>query len=68
MTAGTTALAIIPLVVTGNRPGHEIEHPMAVVIMGGLVSSTVLTLFVLPAVYSRFGQTEFKLTESSASK
>jgi CzcA family heavy metal efflux pump len=51
MTAGTTALAIIPLVVAGNLPGHEIEHPMAVVIMGGLVSSTLLSLFVLPAFY-----------------
>lgn len=55
MTAATTALAIIPLVVSGNLPGHEIEHPMAVVIMGGLISSTLLTLFVLPAVYLKFG-------------
>lgn len=67
MTASTTALAIIPLVVAGDRPGHEIEHPMAVVIMGGLVSSTVLTLFVLPAVFLRFGRTEIKPPESSAS-
>jgi len=51
MTAATTALAILPLVITGNLPGHEIEHPMAVVITGGLVSSTLLTLFVLPALY-----------------
>lgn len=58
MTAGTTALAIVPLVIAGNLPGHEIEHPMAVVIMGGLVSSTLLTLFVLPVVFLRFGRTE----------
>lgn len=57
MTAGTTALAIVPLVVSGNLPGHEIEHPMAVVIMGGLLSSTLLTLFVLPSFYLRFGKT-----------
>ncbi|MFO0980112.1 MAG: efflux RND transporter permease subunit [Planctomycetaceae bacterium] len=56
MTAATTALAIIPLVAAGNLPGHEIEHPMAVVIMGGLLSSTFLTLFVLPAAYLKFGQ------------
>ncbi len=57
MTAGTAGLAIVPLVVAGNLPGHEIEHPMAVVIMGGLFSSTLLTLFVLPSVYFRFGHT-----------
>ncbi len=51
MTAGTTGLAIVPLIVTGNLPGHEIEHPMAIVIVGGLVSSTILTLLVLPAIY-----------------
>ena len=57
MTAATTALAILPLVISGNLPGHEIEHPMAVVIMGGLLSSTFLTLFVLPALYERVGHT-----------
>ena len=51
MTAATTALAILPLIVSGNLPGYEIEHPMAIVIMGGLISSTVLTLFVLPSLY-----------------
>jgi CzcA family heavy metal efflux pump len=55
MTALTTALAIIPLVVAGNLPGHEIEHPMAVVIMGGLVTSTLLNIFVVPSLYLRFG-------------
>lgn len=56
MTAATTALAILPLVISGNLPGHEIEHPMAVVIMGGLLSSTFLTLFVLPVLYERIGR------------
>jgi Cu/Ag efflux pump CusA len=46
----------LPLVVSGKLPGHEIEHPMAVVITGGLISSTFLTLFVLPAVYLRVGK------------
>jgi CzcA family heavy metal efflux pump len=51
MTALATALALVPLVVYGNRPGQEIEYPMAVVILGGLATSTLLSLFVLPALY-----------------
>ena len=65
MTAATTALAIVPLVVAGNLPGHEIEHPMAVVIMGGLISSTLLTLLVLPAMYLRFGRSSTVLSPSA---
>ena len=56
MTALVTGLAISPLVVLGNIPGHEIEHPMAVVIIGGLVTSTLLNLFVMPSFYLRFGK------------
>jgi Cu/Ag efflux pump CusA len=56
MTALTTALALVPLVLAGNQPGHEIEHPMALVILGGLVSSTLLNLFFLPALYLRYGR------------
>jgi Cu/Ag efflux pump CusA len=56
MTALVTALALVPLVVWGDRPGHEIEHPMAVVILGGLVSSTALNLFLMPALYLRYGR------------
>ena len=55
MTAGAAAFAILPLIVFGNLPGHEIEYPMAVVIMGGLVTSTVLNLVIVPALYLRFG-------------
>jgi len=55
MTTLCTALALLPLVARGSIPGHEIEHPMAVVILGGLVTSTLLTLFVVPALYLRFG-------------
>ena len=40
----------------GPRPGHEIEHPMAVVILGGLITSTVLNLLLLPGLYLRFGR------------
>ena len=40
----------------GNIPGHEIEHPMAVVILGGLVTSTLLNLFIVPSLYLRFAK------------
>ena len=56
MTALAAALALLPIVVGGNRPGQEIEHPMAIVIVGGLVSSTALNLLVMPALYWKFGR------------
>lgn len=56
MTALTTALALLPIVVGGNRPGQEIEHPMAIVILGGLFTSTLLNLLFMPALYWRFGK------------
>src|SRR5262249_17768163 len=56
MTAAATALALFPIALGGNKPGHEIEHPMAVVILGGLVSSTLLNLFVMPALSLRFAR------------
>lgn len=56
MTASATALALLPIVIGGNRPGHEIEHPMAVVILGGLATSTLLNLFVMPALSLRYGK------------
>ncbi len=56
MTALAAGLALVPLVIAGNIPGHEIEHPMAVVILGGLVTSTVLNLFIVPSLYLRFGK------------
>ncbi len=55
MTATATALALVPLVVFGDIAGLEIAHPMAVVILGGLVTSTLLNLFVVPTLYLRFG-------------
>jgi Cu/Ag efflux pump CusA len=54
-TALTTALALAPFVLFGDSPGFEIVRPMAVVILGGLVTSTLLDLFVLPTLYLRFG-------------
>jgi CzcA family heavy metal efflux pump len=56
MTSLATALALVPLVLYGDRPGQEIEYPMAVVILGGLATSALLNLFVLPSLYLRFGK------------
>ncbi len=54
MTAAAAGLALLPLVWRGNIPGHEIEFPMAVVILGGLVTSTLLNVFLLPVLYGHF--------------
>jgi Cu/Ag efflux pump CusA len=56
MTALTTALALLPLVIQGDKPGNEIQSPMAVVILGGLLSSIVLNLMVVPSVYMVYEQ------------
>ena len=60
MTASCAALALLPLVIAGNIPGHEIEFPMAVVILGGLATSTMLNLFLLPVLYAAFGQSRYR--------
>jgi len=52
MTALTAALALIPLAVQGDLPGNEIQSPMAKVILGGLLTSTLLNIFIIPIVYS----------------
>ena len=59
-------LALVPLVISGNIPGQEIEHPMALVILGGLVTSTVLNLFIVPSLYLRFGRNKDLLARRSA--
>ena len=56
MTVLTTGLVLVPLILAGQIPGHEIEHPMALVILGGLVTSTLLNLFVVPSLYLLFGK------------
>ncbi len=58
MTALAAGLALVPLAISGAIPGHEIEHPMAIVILGGLVTSTILNLFIVPSLYLRFGKSK----------
>ncbi|MET0939234.1 MAG: efflux RND transporter permease subunit, partial [Gaiellaceae bacterium] len=66
MTTLATGLALVPLVIAGKIPGHEIEYPLAIVILGGLVTSTLLNLFVVPSLYLRFGKVELPSQGSHA--
>ncbi len=61
MTALTSALALIPLAVNGSAAGNEIQAPMAIVILGGLISSTALNIYIVPALYQYLNRKEFKL-------
>jgi Cu/Ag efflux pump CusA len=56
MTSLVTALALIPLIISGGDPGKEMLYPLAVVIFGGLMSSTIISLFLTPALFYRFGK------------
>jgi Cu/Ag efflux pump CusA len=56
MTALTAGLALVPLILHADAPGNEIQAPMAVVILGGLISSTALNLLVVPPLFLIFGQ------------
>ena len=67
MTALTTGLALVPLIVTGNKPGQEIEYPMAFVILGGLVTSTLLNLLVLPPLFAKFGKVDWSAESTNHS-
>lgn len=58
MTALTSALALIPLAVKADAPGNEIQAPMAIVILGGLLSSTALNIYVVPALYQLLNRKE----------
>ncbi len=53
MTALTSALALVPLALGGELPGNEIQSPMAKVILGGLISSTLLNAFIIPVIYEK---------------
>ena len=69
MTAAVTALGLVPLAIGMNQPGQEIEGPMAVTVLGGLLSSTLLNLVVLPALAERFSgprQDEAGMTKAAS--
>lgn len=58
MTALSAGLALIPLVFAGDQPGNEIQSPMAIVILGGLLSSTALNMIVIPALVLKYGKSK----------
>ncbi|MGH2523000.1 MAG: efflux RND transporter permease subunit, partial [Anaerolineales bacterium] len=64
MTGLTTGLALLPFVIFGDIPGHEVVRPIALVILGGLVTSTLLNLFVVPVLYLRFASRPEPVTSS----
>lgn len=66
MTALGTGLALVPLVLAAGEPGSEIQSPMAVVILCGLLSSTLLNMIVVPALYLRFGALRGRLENGNA--
>jgi Cu/Ag efflux pump CusA len=55
MTALVTGIGLVPLALGAGEPGKEIQQPMAMVILGGLVTSTLLNMIVLPALYMKYG-------------
>ena len=64
MTSLTSALALIPLALNGDASGNEIQSPMAKVILGGLISSTLLNGFIIPIVYIIY--TKYKIRKNNA--
>ncbi len=60
MTALSSALALIPLAINGDKPGNEIQSPLAIVILGGLLTSTILNVFIVPLVYRYINRKELK--------
>ena len=68
MTALAAGLALVPLALSGGEPGSEIQTPMAIVILYGLLSSTVLNMIVVPALYLRFGDVKQRLKAVDASE
>ena len=63
MTALTSALALVPLALGGDLPGNEIQSPMAKVILGGLISSTLLNAFIVPIIYEKISNRHSRGTQ-----
>ena len=68
LTAFLTAFALLPVAIQGNQAGHEIEGPMAIVILGGLISSTCVSLLLIPPLASRWLRTNNEAACSSPSQ
>ena len=64
MTALVTGVGLVPLALGAGEPGKEIQQPMAVVILGGIVTSTFLNMIVIPALYLKFGRAEAAVAAS----
>jgi Cu/Ag efflux pump CusA len=62
MTALSAGLALVPLALAGGQPGSELQTPLAIVMLWGLLSSTALNMLVVPALYLRFGTVGRQLT------
>jgi Cu/Ag efflux pump CusA len=67
MTALVTGVGLIPLALGVGQPGKEIQQPMAVVILGGIVTSTLLNMIVIPALYLKYGRAEALESEAELS-
>ena len=63
MTALVTGVGLVPLALGVGQPGKEIQQPMAVVILGGIVTSTFLNMIVIPPLYFRFGRAESRVQD-----
>ncbi len=60
MTALVTGIGLIPLALGAGAPGKEIQQPMAIVILGGIVTSTLLNMVVIPALYLKYRRAELR--------
>ena len=66
MTACTTTLGLVPLALGAGETGKEMLHPLAITIIGGLISGTILVQLVFPSLVKRFGKRAFEMYEATA--